>query len=81
MSVGIVAGKPLLDLCYEEDAAAEVDMNVVMTGAGRFVEVQGTGEEATFSEKELSAMLDLARGGIGELSKLQAKALGPSWAW
>ena len=64
-----------------EDVGAEVDMNVVMTGGGRFVEVQGTGEEATFSEKELSAMLDLARGGIGGLSKLQAKALGPSWAW
>jgi ribonuclease PH len=81
VSVGIVAGKPLLDLCYEEDVAAEVDMNVVMTGSGRFVEVQGTGEEATFSEKELSAMLDLARGGIKELIAIQAKALGKAWAW
>jgi ribonuclease PH len=81
VSVGIVAGKPLLDLCYEEDVAAEVDMNVVMTGSCRFVELQGTGEEATFSEKELSAMLDLARGGIHELTGLQAKALGRVWSW
>src|SRR5208283_1356636 len=63
VSVGMVAGKPLLDLCYEEDFAAEVDMNVVMTGSGRFVELQGTGEEATFSEQDLSALLALARGG------------------
>jgi ribonuclease PH len=81
VSVGIVAGKPLLDLCYEEDVAAEVDMNVVMTGSGRFVEVQGTGEEATFSEKELFSMLELARGGIRDLSALQAKTLGKLWAW
>jgi ribonuclease PH len=81
VSVGMVAGKPLLDLCYEEDFAAEVDMNVVMTGAGRFVEVQGTGEEATFSEDELAAMLRLARGGIGELTALQRKALGRAWSW
>ena len=80
VSVGIVAGKPLLDLCYAEDVAADVDMNVVMTGAGQFVELQGTGEEATFSEKELSAMLDLARGGIRELTAIQAKALGKVWA-
>ena len=81
VSVGMVAGKPLLDLCYEEDFAAEVNMNVVMTGSGRFVEVQGTGEEATFSEQELSVMLDLARGGIGDLTALQRKALGRLWAW
>jgi ribonuclease PH len=81
VSVGIVDGKPLLDLCYEEDVAADVDMNVVMTGSGRFIELQGTGEEATFSEKELSAMLDLARGGIRELTATQSKALGKSWAW
>ena len=72
----MVDGKPLLDLCYEEDFAAEVDMNVVMTGSGRFVEVQGTGEEATFSEQELSAMLDLARGGIRDLTALQRKDAG-----
>ncbi len=81
VSVGMVEGEPLLDLCYEEDFAAEVDMNVVMTGSGRFVEVQGTGEEATFSEQELSSMLALARGGIGELTALQRKALGRLWAW
>ena len=66
---------------YEEDFAAAVDMNVVMTGSGRFVEVQGTGEEATFSEEELSAMLDLARGGTGDLTALQKKALGRAWCW
>ena len=55
-----------------------VDMNVVMTGAGRFVEVQGTGEEATFSERELLAMLDLARGGIGNLIALPAEGAGPA---
>ena len=56
-------------------------MNVVMTGSGRFIELQGTGEEATFSEKELSAMLALARGGIRDLTALQAKALGRAWVW
>lgn len=81
VSVGMVDGKPLLDLCYQEDFAAEVDMNVVMTGSGRFVELQGTGEEATFSEKELSAMLDLARGGIRDLTALQQKTLGRLWCW
>ena len=68
-----------MDLCYEEDFAAAVDMNVVMTGSGRFVEVQGTGEEATFSEEELPAMLDLARGGIVDLTALQRVAMGHSW--
>ena len=81
VSVGMVDGQPLLDLCYQEDFAADVDMNVVMTGSGRFVEVQGTGEEATFSEEELSAMLALARGGIGDLIALQRKTLGRLWAW
>jgi ribonuclease PH len=81
VSVGLVDGTPLLDLCYEEDFAADVDMNVVMTGSGRFVELQGTGEEATFSEQELSAMLGLARGGIRDLTALQRKALGRAWCW
>ncbi len=81
VSVGMVGGQPLLDLCYEEDFAAEVDMNVVMTGSGRYVEVQGTGEEATFSEDDLSAMLALARGGIGDLAALQRKTLGRAWRW
>jgi ribonuclease PH len=79
ISVGIVDGAPLLDLCYEEDFAATVDMNVVMTGSGRFVEVQGTGEEATFSEEELAAMLGLARGGIRDLTAIQRKSLGRRW--
>ncbi|MDO4575547.1 MAG: ribonuclease PH [Planctomycetia bacterium] len=70
VSVGIVDGEPLLDLCYQEDFAAAVDMNVVMTGAGRFVEIQGTGEEATFDENELTALLGLAKKGIRELLKL-----------
>ena len=81
VSVGMVGGQPLLDLCYEEDFAAEVDMNVVMTGSGRYVEVQGTGEEATFSEHDLSSMLALARGGIGDLAALQRKAMGRAWRW
>jgi ribonuclease PH len=79
VSVGIVDGRPVLDLDYVEDSAASVDMNVVMTGAGRFVEVQGTGEEATFTEEELSAMLALARGGIRRLIAAQREALGPAW--
>ncbi len=69
ISVGIVDGEPLLDLDYREDVDAEVDMNVVMTGGGRFVEVQGTGEEATFSEEELVALLKLARGGLAEFAR------------
>ncbi len=81
VSVGIIDGQPLLDLCYQEDFAADVDTNVVMTGSGQFVEVQGTGEEATFSEEELSAMLGLARGGISELTALQRKTLGRAWYW
>jgi ribonuclease PH len=75
ISVGIVDGQPLLDLDYELDVAAAVDMNVVMTGRGRYVEVQGTGEEATFDAAELAAMLDLARQGIAQLAQLQRAAL------
>jgi ribonuclease PH len=75
ISVGIVDGVPLLDLDYSEDVDAEVDMNVVMTGEGRFIEVQGTGEEATFSEEELHTLLALARGGVRELTALQQTAL------
>jgi ribonuclease PH len=71
----MVAGRPLLDLDYELDVAAAVDMNVVMTGRGRYVEVQGTGEEATFDAVELAAMLDLARQGIAQLAQLQSAAL------
>jgi len=79
VSVGLVDGKALLDLDYSEDVEAEVDMNVVMTGGGRFVEVQGTGEEATFSEKELATLVKLAKGGIAELNALQRHALGKQW--
>ena len=76
VSVGIVDGQPVLDLDYAEDAAAAVDMNVVMTGGGRFIEVQGTGEEATFTEDELVAMLQLARGGIRDLLAAQRGGAG-----
>ncbi len=79
ISVGIVDGTPVLDLDYHEDVDAEVDMNVVMTGAGRFVEVQGTGEEATFSEEELAALLKLARSGLGQIREIQKQALGSAW--
>ena len=79
ISVGIVDGQPTTDLDYPLDFAASVDMNVVMTGSGQFVEVQGTGEEATFSEEELSALLKLARRGIGELTEIQKRALGRRW--
>ncbi len=79
ISVGVVAGKPVLDLDYEQDFAAAVDMNVVMTGRGKFVEIQGTGEEATFDESELDAMLKLARKGIRNLTEQQKKALGKQW--
>ncbi|HYJ60938.1 MAG TPA: ribonuclease PH [Actinomycetota bacterium] len=76
VSVGIVGGAPVLDLCYEEDAGAEVDCNVVMTGAGTMVEVQGTAEGAPFRRDELDAMLDLAATGIADLSRIQRAALG-----
>lgn len=79
ISAGIVDGKPLLDLDYEQDVRAAVDMNVVMTGSGRFVEIQGTGEEATFDDAELAAMLKLARSGIKQLTTLQQAALGKQW--
>jgi ribonuclease PH len=75
ISVGVVAGKPVLDLPYEEDSRAEVDMNVVATGAGRFVEVQGTGEDGTFDRKELDELLDLALGGIASIVERQKAAV------
>jgi len=75
VSVGIVRKQPLLDLCYEEDAAAEVDLNIVMNSAGEFIELQGTGEEATFSEGQLEAMLALGKSGVRELLALQQAAL------
>ncbi len=75
VSVGIVGGEARLDLCYEEDARAEVDFNVVMTGEGKFVEVQGTAEGAPFSREAMNHLLDLARGGITELFKIQQSVL------
>jgi ribonuclease PH len=75
ISVGMVKGVPVLDLCYEEDSTAEVDFNVVMTGEDAFVEAQGTAEGKPFSRAEMDALLDLARGGILELFALQRGAL------
>lgn len=75
VSVGLVGGKALLDLDYSEDVAAEVDMNVVMTGRGRFIEVQGTGERGTFGRADLDRLVRLAVRGIGELRAVQEKAL------
>jgi ribonuclease PH len=75
ISVGVVGGTPMLDLCYEEDSGAEVDMNVVLTGAGQFVEVQATAEKKTFDDAALAGLLALARKGIGELVELQRAAI------
>jgi ribonuclease PH len=75
VSVGKLGSRALLDLDYKEDVAADVDMNVVMTGSGRFVEVQGTGEEATFSRDDLDKLLRLASRGIKQLVEAQGKAL------
>ncbi len=75
VSVGIVGGQPVLDLSYEEDAGAEVDCNVVMTGSGALVEVQGTAEGEPFSRADLDALLDLATTGIGELTAFQRSTL------
>jgi len=75
VSVGIVGKQPLLDLCYTEDAAAEVDLNMVMTAAGEFIELQGTGEEATFSQAQLADMLALGKFGIGKLLAIQQAAI------
>jgi len=77
VSVGIVQKQALLDLCYAEDAAAEVDLNLVMDSAGEFIELQGTGEEATFSETQLAEMLAVGKSGVRELLALQQSALAP----
>ncbi len=70
-SVGILGGTPILDLCYQEDSQAEVDMNVVMTGAGQFIEIQATAEKTAFDDEQLGVMLGLARKGIRELIAMQ----------
>jgi len=75
VSVGIVNGESMLDLCYEEDVTAQVDMNVVLTGEGKYVELQGTGEESTFSENELNEMINHAKKGINRLTQIQKKVL------
>ena len=75
ISVGIVQGTPLLDLEYTEDSACDTDMNVVMTGAGHFVEVQGTAEGLAFTRSEMDALLALAEKGIAELMQLQQHSL------
>jgi ribonuclease PH len=74
-SVGVVEGVPVLDLCYAEDSMADVDMNVIMTGAGKFIEVQGTAEESPFDRNQLDAMLTLAAKGIQDLILLQRRLL------
>lgn len=75
-SVGIVSGETVLDLCYDEDSRADVDMNVVMTGSGKFVELQATAEKIPFDDKQLAELLATARRGIAELFEIQKKALG-----
>jgi len=76
VSVGIVDGEPRLDLCYEEDSAADTDMNVVCTGTGDFVEIQGTAEREPFGRPMLAQLLDLATAGCAELTRLQQETLG-----
>ena len=74
-SVGLVNGEAMLDLCYTEDSAADVDMNIVMTGSGKFIEIQGTAEENPFSREDYNQMLDLAVGGIQQLIRLQNRMM------
>lgn len=80
ISVGLLNEVPLLDLCYVEDRDADVDANIVMTGKGRLVEAQASGEEATFSREEFTSLLDLAASGIAELTRLQDNLLASSRA-
>lgn len=75
VSVGMVAGEPMLDLCYEEDSSADVDMNIVMTGDGKFIECQGTAEQEPFTREEMNRMLDLAEVGIRQLFEIQQQAM------
>ena len=80
VSIGMVDGKILLDLCYEEDSRAEVDMNYVMTGSGKFIEVQGTAESAPFTKRQMERMAEIAQQGIKELLKAQKKVITSSVA-
>ena len=75
VSVGIIEETPILDLCYIEDSSAEVDMNIVCTGAGKFIEIQGTAERAPFSREQMNSMLELAETGIKQLFEIQRNAL------
>jgi len=75
VSIGIVEGRILLDLCYVEDSTADVDMNIVMTGSGEFIEVQGTAESAPFTRKQMERMAEIAQDGIKELLKAQKQAI------
>lgn len=75
--MGVVGEQPVLDLNYDEDSKAKVDMNLVMTGGGKYVELQGTGEEAPFDRRELNAMLELGEQGILEMIERQKEVLGP----
>jgi len=79
-SIGLVEGEVVLDLCYAEDSIADVDMNVVMTGAGKYIEIQGTAEESPFDRLQLESMLQLAGTGIRELIAIQRKLLGEKFA-
>jgi ribonuclease PH len=79
ISVGLVDGEVLLDLDYGEDKDAEVDMNLVMTGSGQFIEVQGTGEESTFSQSQLDQLLKLGKLGIEAITRSQRQSLGTNW--
>jgi ribonuclease PH len=78
VSVGIVGGEPVLDLDYSEDSGCDTDMNIVMTGAGHFVEIQGTAEKVPFTREQMSRLLDLSSKGISELISLQRSALAPA---
>lgn len=75
VSIGIIEGTPVLDLCYDEDSTAEVDMNIVCTGAGKFIEIQGTAEREPFSRERMNEMLDLAEKGINRLIEVQRQVL------
>ena len=81
ISVGIVDGEYLLDLCYEEDSNAKVDMNIIGTDDGQFVEIQGTGEEAPFTRSELNEILDLGEKGIKQMIQLQKDCLKMDALW
>ncbi len=80
-SVGIVNGEKMIDLCYEEDSSAQVDMNIVGTGNGEFVEIQGTGEESPFSRKDLNELLDLGERGIKQIIQIQKDILKMDALW